>query len=121
MRLLLYLTLLLAVPLVSLAQPASGARVLEGPAFAQVSSLRGRIVRNLDVPQGVPAGASAEVQCEYDEDGSIVLVTIVRSSGYLKYDEAVEAAIRKAAPFVLTPANGPDGKPVRKIVFSFRP
>lgn len=121
MRLLLYLTLLLAVPLVSLAQPASGARILEGTALAQVSFLRGRIVRNLVVPQGVPAGASAEVECEYAEDGSIVFVTFARSSGYPKYDEAVEAAIRKAAPFVLTPTNGPDDKPVRKVVFSFRP
>jgi TonB family protein len=120
MYLLTRVAILFAVPLACLAQPGSGARPVEGAALAQGSLLRGRIVRNLVVPASVPVGASAEVACEYSEDGSITSLMFIRSSGHPEYDEAVEAAIRKAAPFVLTPSIGSDGKPVREIVLSFR-
>ena len=115
----LLVALLFALPLACLAQPVSGAHPLEGSAIAQAKSLRGRIVRNLVVPPGVPVGAFAEVACEYSDDGSITSITFIRSSGHLEYNNAVEVAIRKASPFNVTPAVGPDGMPVRKIVFHF--
>ena len=121
MKRLIQFVLLLSASLATFADTTTGARLLEQPAAGQIAALRQQIVRNLVLPEGVRATLRADVACEYDEAGHVVSITFIKGTGKPMYDAAIETAIRKAAPFTLTPAIGPDGLPKRKFEVAFRP
>ena len=87
---------------------------------AQIRSLTSRIRANLTVEETVPNSAEAEVEINYDENGYVTSLTFLHPSGFDAYDIAIRQAILNAAPFLLTPHTGHDGKPVRRIVIHFR-
>jgi len=78
--------------------------------------IRGNIP--LTAIEGIPGNPTALVDVVQLPTGEVLSVTIRKSSGYPRYDEAIERAIRKASPLPLPPSRDMFE---RELKLTFRP
>jgi colicin import membrane protein len=104
----------LATPAPAPAPPAA-APVID-PGYA--NRIRTKIKGNIFVPQGIKGNPEAIFDVVQLPDGTVMNVTLRKSSGVAAYDDAVERAIRRASP--LPRAENPS-QFQRQLELKFRP
>ena len=82
------------------AAPPPSARVID-PGYANL--IRTRIRGNIVVPGDMTGNPEAIFDVNQIPDGSVISVTLRKSSGNQAYDAAVERAIRKSSPLPTPP------------------
>lgn len=82
--------------------------------------IRSKIRREIKPPPDVSPNAVAEFKVTLLPDGSVLDVTLVKSSGNRAYDDAVDRAIYKAAPLPI-PSDAGLKKLFRELRLTFRP
>lgn len=80
--------------------------------------IRGKVKSNLVMPEGIPKNAVVKFLVTQLPNGEIVKISLVSTSGFPKYDQAVEQALLKSSPLPKMPA--PEYF-VREIQFTFTP
>lgn len=63
-----------------------------------IHAFRVYVRRNLVIPSGTPESASAAIEIVVSPKGEIRKLLVTQSSGYPKYDRAVERAVFQAQP-----------------------
>lgn len=85
-----------------------------------ISRIMEKVDANWKRPPGSSQLLSAEVRVRLGRNGSVLLVSIIRSSGDLAFDRAVEAAINRADPLPMPTSQSLLSK-FRDIKFVFKP
>ena len=83
-----------------------------------VGQVRATVERYWLRPRGTPKGLKCTVRVTQIPDGSVINVTVVRSSNNVAFDNSVVAAVRKSSPLPL-----PKDKSLfsRELIFEFTP
>jgi colicin import membrane protein len=85
-----------------------------------VTAIRRKIERNWIKPKSGSKGLRCTIQVELAEGGEVTLAKVVRSSGNVKFDRSVLAAVRKASPLPV-PVDARLFEQFRSIEFMFSP
>ena len=83
-----------------------------------IGAIQSSVAENWRRPTGVPAGLECTVNVLQDNNGKVLRVEIIESSGNVAFDRSVEQAVRAASPLPR-----PRRRAVfdREIVFLFKP
>jgi len=85
-----------------------------------MAAIQQKVDANWLRPPNTPNGLSCDVRARLGLNGSVLLVTVTRSSGHEGFDRSVEAAVRKADPLPM-PTSPNLIKQFRDIHFVFKP
>jgi colicin import membrane protein len=85
------------------AQAAAAAAAITNEVGKYIGLITAKIRRNIVMPPDVPDDAQAKFDVILIPGGSVLSVKLIKPSGNIAYDDAVERAISKAQPLPLPP------------------
>ena len=85
-----------------------------------MAAIQQKVDRNWLRPPGTPQNLSCEVRVRLGVNGSVLLVSIIKSSGDVGFDRSVESAVNKADPLPM-PTSPRLVSQFRDIRFVFKP
>ena len=83
--------------------------------------IKADVTRHWNIPSSAKSGMVCEVRVRLIPSGDVVNVQVIKSSGDAAFDRSVEAAVYRAAPLPVPPANSGLFDDFREVIFSFDP